>query len=61
VQIGPRYFVTPGKLTGAAAQTCALIETADRTLKVSAFGLDGKTVWADEVISVGGKTKVSVK
>src|SRR6185437_4602760 len=26
VQIGPRYFVTPGRLTGAAEQTCALLE-----------------------------------
>ena len=61
VQIGPRYFVTPGKLSGAAQQTCALVQTADRTLKVSAFRLDGQVVWPDEVISVGAKTKVSVK
>ena len=61
VQIGPRYFVTPGRLTGAAERTCALIEAADKTLKVSAFTLSGKVLFADQVISAAAKTRVSVK
>jgi len=36
VQIGPRYFLTPGRLAGAAEQTCALLER-DGALMLSAW------------------------
>ncbi|MHB8875876.1 MAG: hypothetical protein ACYC8T_19480 [Myxococcaceae bacterium] len=61
VQIGPRYFVTPGRLKNATERTCALIQTVDKTLKVTAFTLEGKVVLAEQTLSAGGKTKVSVK
>ena len=44
VQIGPRYFITPGRLVGAAEQTCALLEKVDKDLGFSAFRLDGHVV-----------------
>lgn len=61
VQIGPRYFVTPGKLTGAAEQTCGLIEVVDRNLRFSAFRLDGKVIVDQHVLELGRKTKLSVR
>lgn len=63
VQIGPRFFVTPGMLTGAPEQTCALIEVLGRekVLKFSAFTLEGRTVIDQQPLSLGGKTKLSVK
>jgi hypothetical protein len=44
VQIGPRYFVTPGMLTGAPEQTCGLLETGGRVPAFTALRLDGKVV-----------------
>jgi hypothetical protein len=61
VQIGPRVFVTAGKLTGAAEQTCGLIDTSEKVLRFSAFTLDGRTVVDREPLALGGKTKLSVK
>jgi hypothetical protein len=61
VQIGPRYFVTCGKLTGAAEQTCGLIDPADKALHFSAFTLDGRTLIDREALVIGSKTKLSVK
>lgn len=61
VQIGPRYFLTPGKLTGAAEQTCALIEVVDRNLRFSAFRLDGKVIVDRQLLELSRKTKLSVK
>lgn len=60
VQIGPRYFITPGKLTGESA-TCALIDTSDKQLRVSAFTLDGQEVFTPQALVFGGRTKLSVK
>ncbi len=60
VQIGPRYFVTPGKISGARP-TVGLLELAGGALKFSAFDLDGKTVVAAHPIQVGQKKKISVK
>jgi hypothetical protein len=64
VQIGPRFFVTPGMLTGAPEQTCALIEVPERekVLRFSAFTLEGRTVIDQQPLPLGGgKTKISVK
>lgn len=60
VQIGPRFFLTAGKLTGAAEQTCALVELVEKTLKFAAFTLDGK-VLIEQPYALGLKTKLSVK
>jgi hypothetical protein len=60
VQIGPRYFLTPGRLVGAAEQTCALVEM-DRNVIFSAFRLDGTTLIDRQVLSFERKTKLSVK
>ncbi|MFZ5469880.1 MAG: hypothetical protein ACOZIN_10635 [Myxococcota bacterium] len=61
VQIGPRFFVTPGRLTGAPEQTVALIETVDKGLSFSAFTLEGRAIIDQQALVVSGKTKLSVK
>jgi hypothetical protein len=61
VQIGPRFFLTPGRLTGAAEQTCGLLEKDDRNLRFTAFRLDGKVVLEPKEISLGRGTRLSVK
>lgn len=62
VQIGPRTFVTPGRLTGAKASTVGLLENIDRALVYSAFDLNGAVIIDKQVLGAGGaKTKVSVK
>jgi hypothetical protein len=61
VQIGPRVFLTPGRLAGAAEQTCALLERVDKDLRYSAFRLDGKVVLEPQTLVVARGTKLSVK
>lgn len=61
VQIGPRFFITPGKLTGAAEQTCALLEPVEKNLKFSAFRIDGKALVDGQLLQLGAKTRLSVK
>ncbi|MCY1077584.1 hypothetical protein [Archangium lansingense] len=61
VQIGPRFFLTPGRLAGAAEQTCALLERVDKELRFSAFRLDGNVVLAPQTLAVDRRTKLSVK
>jgi hypothetical protein len=61
VQIGPRFFITPGTLTGAAEQTCGLLELADGTATYSAFTLDGRTLIDAHVLKLPSKTRLSVK
>jgi|APLak6261679142_1056127.scaffolds.fasta_scaffold00039_34 hypothetical protein len=61
VQIGPRTFISPGRLKGDKP-TVGLIEAQDRTVTFSAFTLDGTAVISKQPIQVGsGKTKLSVK
>jgi hypothetical protein len=61
VQIGPRTFISPGRLKGDKP-TVGLIEAQDRTVTFSAFTLDGAAVINKQPIQVGsGKTKLSVK
>ncbi len=60
VQIGPRYFITPGKASGPKP-TVGLLEM-DKQVKFSAFTLDDKTVIDGQVLALGsGKSKLSVK
>jgi len=61
VQIGPRYFVTCGSLTGAAEQTCAVLDPANKALHFSAFTLDGRTLVDRQALTLGARTKLSVK
>lgn len=61
VQIGPRYFLTPGRLAGAAEQTCALLEKVERDVRFTAFRLDGSVVLEPQTIQLGRGTKLSVK
>ncbi len=61
VQIGPRFFLTPGRLAGAAEQTCALLVREDHELRFSAYRLDGKTVLEPQALVVDRKTKLSIK
>ncbi len=62
VQIGPRFFVTAGKLAGAPEQTCGMIELVNRVLQFTAYTLDGKVVLPPKPLqAVASKTKLSVK
>lgn len=62
VQIGPRYFITPGRLVGAAEQTCALLEKVDKDLGFSAFRLDGHVVVAPRLLVLEKKSsKLTLK
>jgi hypothetical protein len=61
VRIGPRYFLTPGRLAGAAEQTCALLERVDRDLRFSAWRLDGRTVLEPRTLVLDRRSKLSVK
>ena len=61
VQIGPRYFLTPGWLAGAAEQTCGLLEKVDRDLRFTGLRLDGSVVLKPQEILLSRGTKLSVK
>jgi hypothetical protein len=61
VQIGPRFFVTPGRVKGGPKSTVGLLELVDKQLVFSAFTLDGKTVIDKQPLAIGAKTKLSVK
>ncbi len=60
VQIGPRYFLTPGSLK-ATQPTVGLLEFAEKTLKYSAFALNGDAVIEAQLLQVQPKKKVLVK
>lgn len=60
VQIGVRYFLTPGRLTGDKP-TVGLLEFVDKNLKFSAYALNGETVIEGQLLQVAQKKKVSVK
>lgn len=62
VQIGSRFFITPGRVKGGAKSTVGLLELVDKQLVFSAFSLDGKTLIDKQPISAAAsKTKLSVK
>ncbi|QSQ15944.1 hypothetical protein [Myxococcus landrumensis] len=62
VQIGPRYFLTPGRLVGAAEQTCALLERGERDLRFSAYRLDGHRVLEPQALVLDKKSpKLTLK
>lgn len=61
VQIGPRTFICPGRLSGGTRPSLALVEAVDRQLFFSAFTLDGESIIERRPLSVGGRSKVSVK
>ena len=60
-QVGQRLFLTAGRLTGAAEQTCGLIEVASKEVHFSAFTLAGETVINRQRLNVGSKTKLSLR
>jgi hypothetical protein len=60
VQIGPRYFLTPGSLKGESP-TVGMLEFSDKAIKFSAFTLEGDAVIESQVLQVTAKKKVSVK
>ncbi len=60
VQIGPRYFLTPGSLKGDRP-TVGLLEFVEKNLKYSAFTLAGETVIEGQLLQLQAKKKVSVK
>jgi hypothetical protein len=61
VQIGPRYFLSPGRLAGAAEQTCALLEREERNLRYTAFRLDGMVVLEPQTLLLDRRSTLSVK
>jgi hypothetical protein len=60
VTIGPRYFITPGKLSGARP-TLGLIEVVEKAVKFSAFTLAGETLIDGQMLVTAQKKKMSVK
>lgn len=61
VTIGPRTFISPGRLKGEKP-TVGLIETQDRGATYSVFTLEGEPLIDKQPIALGsGKTKLSVK
>ncbi len=62
VQIGPRYFLTPGRLSGGPKQTVGLLELIEKQLKFSAFTLQGEVLISQQPLVVAQKKKkISVK
>lgn len=61
VQIGPRFFLSPGRMAGAAEQTCALLERDDKGLRFSAWRLDGQVVLEPQVLPLDRRSKLSIK
>ncbi|MBM4783910.1 MAG: hypothetical protein GQE15_40080 [Archangiaceae bacterium] len=62
VQIGPRFFITPGRVNGGPKSTVAMLELVDKQLTFSAWTLDGKTLIDKQpIVLSAGKTKLSVK
>jgi hypothetical protein len=61
VQIGPRFFVTSGQLSGAVEQTCGLIERTDRDLLFSAFAIDGRPIVRQQLLAIHKRGKLSIK
>jgi hypothetical protein len=59
VKIGPRFFVTPGKLSGATP-TVALLDIGD-ALTFSAFTLEGAPLGEPQSVDLAAKSKVTVK
>lgn len=59
VQIGQRFFVTPGSLTGAE-RTCGLLDQGEKGLEFVAFGLDGREVKRVPLV-VATRRNLSVK
>lgn len=60
VTIGPRYFITPGKLSGPRP-TVGLIEVVEKAVKFSAFTLAGETLIDGQMLVTAQKKKLSVK
>lgn len=62
VQIGPRYFVSPGRLRGGGNASVGLLELGEgRALSFRAFGMDGAPMLEPQSLHPGAKTKVTVK
>lgn len=61
VTIGPRFFITPGRLKGGKTATVGLLEVSDKGTRFSAFTLEGKTVLEPQALALAAKTKLSVK
>lgn len=60
VQIGPRFFLTPGRLAGASEQTCAMLELTPGELKFEGLTLDGAVI-KSQSFPRGARNKMSVK
>jgi hypothetical protein len=61
VQIGPRHFVTPGALSGAALRSCALLERVDAQLRFTAYALDGAPLGEPQWLALERRSKLSVR
>lgn len=63
VQIGPRFFITPGMLNGAPEQTCALLELLEKekVLRFSAYTLEGRMVIDHQSLALSTRTKITAK
>lgn len=60
VQIGPRFFITPGPSGGAGSRTCALVEMVDRALRFSSFTLEGRAIDSGRILELPRKSRLSL-
>ena len=60
VQIGPRYFLTPGKVAGTTSPTCALVRSAAEGMEFVALDLDGRLL-KKVPLPVGMRAKVTAR
>jgi len=59
VQIGPRFFITPGRLSGTDRRTFGLLAEG-KSWSFVAYGLDGRALKTWD-LSVGARTKMSAR
>lgn len=61
VQIGPRIFISPGRLKGGKEASVGLLEAVDRQLAWTVVSVDGRELVPRQVLPIATRTKLSVK
>lgn len=61
VQIGQRFFLSPGSLHGVATPTCALLAKTEKGLQYTAYTLDGSVAVEPQPVEVERRTRITVR
>lgn len=61
VQIGPRFFLSPGSLSGVATPTCAFLDKGERGLRFTAYTLDGSVAVEPQLVEPERRTRLTVR